>query len=306
MNANKQFSKWIVDAGLLIGFLVAFFLDLTGIDIHQWLGIALAGLVGYHLSTHWSWLKAVTARFLSRTSPQARLYYLIDTGILFGFGLITVTGLIISTWLDLALDNYIVWKDIHVFSSIATLLVVIVKIGLHWRWIVNVARQAFQGSKTNTLMPGAPQPVPAVLNRRHFLSLMGIVGLASWAAIHNVVSEEDGVKAETLPEDINFTKEELTAISVATSTPAPGKVSAQSVASVTPTPTKSIAKATATTTSGSKSTQVAPTPIPTQAAATVPKTACTVRCNKRCAYPGRCRRYVDKNNNKKCDLGECS
>ncbi len=32
---------------------------------------------------------------------------------------------------------------------------------------------------------------------------------------------------------------------------------------------------------------------------------CTVRCNKRCSYPGRCRRYVDSDQNGRYDLGEC-
>ena len=34
-------------------------------------------------------------------------------------------------------------------------------------------------------------------------------------------------------------------------------------------------------------------------------TACTIRCNKGCSYPGHCRRYVDTNRNNRCDLGEC-
>jgi hypothetical protein len=261
MNANKQLSKWIVDAGLWIGFLVAFFLDLTGVDVHQWLGIALAGLAGYHLITHWNWVKVVTARFFGRTSAQARLYYLIDAGLLFGFGMITITGLVISTWFDLALDNYAVWKDVHVFSSVATLSAAVVKIGLHWRWIVNVARQAFQGSKVPAISLNPGQPSPAGMTRRHFLSLMSVVGLASWAAVQNVVSEEDSVKAEGLTENAQTTT--------------------------------------------SKSKVLAAAPIATQTASTTTKTTCTVRCNKRCAYPGRCRRYVDTNNNKKCDLGEC-
>jgi hypothetical protein len=196
---------------------------------------------------------------------------------------------------------------VHVFSSVTTLLLTVVKIGLHWRWIVNVARQTFQKSKPATLWPNSYQPAPAMLNRRHFLSLMGVVGLASWAAIHNVVSEEDSVRAETLSENSDLAENEQTLISTATSAPIQNKVipttvSTQSAALVTPIPTNSAAKATATSTVN-KSTLVAPTP--TRAATTTAKTACTVRCNKRCAYPGRCRRYVDTNNNKKCDLGEC-
>jgi hypothetical protein len=255
MNTNKQLSKWIVDAGLLIGFLVAFFLDLTGVSIHQWLGIALAGLAGYHLITHWNWVKAVTAKFLGQTSGQARLYYLIDASLLLGFGAITVTGVVISTWLNLALGNYEIWKNVHIFASVATLLVTVAKIGLHWRWIVNVARQALQGSKVPTISLNPRQPVPAGITRRHFLSLMGVVSLASWAAIQNVVSEETGVKAAALPESTTNT----TAV--------------QTVA---------------------------------QAASTTSSITCSIRCNKRCSYPGNCRRYVDSNNNKKCDLGECA
>ncbi len=53
----------------------------------------------------------------------------------------------------------------------------------------------------------------------------------------------------------------------------------------------------------------------TQAAAVAPSrssgttaaasTTCRVRCNRRCAYPGHCRKYVDSNGNERCDLGEC-
>ena len=34
--------------------------------------------------------------------------------------------------------------------------------------------------------------------------------------------------------------------------------------------------------------------------------SCTVRCRKACSYPGHCHRYVDSNDNGRCDLGECS
>lgn len=32
---------------------------------------------------------------------------------------------------------------------------------------------------------------------------------------------------------------------------------------------------------------------------------CTVRCRKACSFPGHCHRYVDTNNNNRCDFGEC-
>jgi hypothetical protein len=30
-----------------------------------------------------------------------------------------------------------------------------------------------------------------------------------------------------------------------------------------------------------------------------------VRCDRRCSYPGHCRKYTDSNGNGRCDLGEC-
>lgn len=41
------------------------------------------------------------------------------------------------------------------------------------------------------------------------------------------------------------------------------------------------------------------------AAGAVTTIACTVRCGRRCFYPGHCRRYRDTNGNGRCDLGEC-
>jgi len=58
-----------------------------------------------------------------------------DASLMLGFALILVTGLVISSWLALALENYAAWRNIHVIASVATLLIIVVKIGLHSRWM---------------------------------------------------------------------------------------------------------------------------------------------------------------------------
>ena len=78
MQTRKQMWNWITDAILMVGFLVAFFLDLTGLALHQWLGAALGLLAGYHFLSHWDWVKSVAGRFLGQTSRQARRYFLLD------------------------------------------------------------------------------------------------------------------------------------------------------------------------------------------------------------------------------------
>ena len=83
--------------------------------------------------------------------------YVIDATVLIGLATIIVTGLVISTWFDLALTNYALWKSLHVIASLGTLAAVVIKLGLHWRWIVATARRYIFPQ------PVQPAPVPAEL-----------------------------------------------------------------------------------------------------------------------------------------------
>ncbi len=279
MLRNKQALNWVTGAGLLAILLAEFYLDLTGVSLHQWLGLALSALIGYHVAAHWSWVKAVAARFFQGTSAQARRYFLLDAGLALGFGLILVSGLAISTWLDLPLGNYEFWKDLHVVCSVATLLAVVGKIGLHWKWIVKTAWRALHS-------PGRAAREPALagagISRRHFLSLMGVVSLAALVAIDKAVFED-----ASLPEG--------TGAAPAASDPAQPPSASPSSGATQP------------ATLAPTSTAQPATPLTDDASSGSAATgSCVVRCNRRCSYPGHCRRYTDQNGNNLCDLGECA
>jgi hypothetical protein len=273
MKTNKPKHNWLIDAALFGGLLLSFWLELTGLALHQWLGVAIAVGAGYHLLTHWTWVKSVTARFFKQTSGQARLYYGVDAAMLIGLATITVTGLVISTWLDLALTNFAAWKTLHVVASIGTLLAVVVKIGLHWRWIVSTARRYILPKA----VPAQRQPAPVAasngMGRREFLRLMGGV---SAVAVIALVGAVDALK-------------QTVASSTTTDTPAKPTIQTTTGTTTTGTTTK-------------PTTQTASTPT-----LSAPQTdaSCVVRCSNGCSYPGRCRRYTDSNNNGRCDLGEC-
>lgn len=110
-----------------MGFLVSFAMDWTDLSLHQWIGIFGGLLAIYHLVIHWDWVTAVTMRFFRKTSGQARTYYLLVASIMLGFYLILVTGIVISTWLNLALTNYSAWVDFHVTTFIMSLCLVVLR-----------------------------------------------------------------------------------------------------------------------------------------------------------------------------------
>jgi hypothetical protein len=259
MKLNKQKYHWLIDAALFVGFLLSFWLDLTGVSLHQWLGIAIGVGAGYHLLTHWAWVKAVTGRFFKQTSHQARLYYVIDATVLIGLALMIATGLVISTWLNLTLTNYSTWWTVHVMASLATLAAVVVKIGLHWRWIVSTARRYIFTTSVPRSSQVEPAPASNAIGRREFLRLMGGVSAVTVIAA--------GSALNALAQSASSTATEGTSLSG--------------------------------TASQSKATQNATS---TQQSAS----NCAVQCQRRCSYPGNCRRYTDSNNNGRCDRGECA
>jgi len=265
MNAkiNSSQANWLIDIVLYTAFLLAFFIDLTGLALHQWVGAAAGALAGYHMIRHWAWIKAVTTRFFKRTSGQARWYYLVDSVILLSFITMLVTGLAISTWFNLELPAYTTWLNVHIMASLTTLAAVVFKIGLHWRWIVSVAQRAIfaPDMPKGAASPQATIPVSTGINRREFLKLMGLAGaaaaVASLSALDNFIN-----------------------------------VQAQTETSSSPTSTSSQAADQTTTAE-------------TTAAVQTTTSACSVRCHKGCSFPGHCDRYVDSNQNQRCDLGEC-
>lgn len=266
MKNNVQKSNWIIDAILLTGFLATFFMDVIGLALHQWFGIAVGLLAGYHLLVHRNWVVKNARRILSFASNNVQLYFLMDVILMFGFILILATGLVISTWLDIYLDNYSVWKNIHIAASIGTLSFVIIKIGYHWRWILSVAKrfQIIPDISTERSQPTQPIISSAGLERREFFKLMGILGVASAIAIGN------GFRGFEDTEDALIAQETSLLSS-----------SSQNIL------------------------QNSESPSQENSEETVESNTCKVKCNKRCSFPGHCRRYEDINQNNICDNGEC-
>jgi len=282
----KPKTHWLIDVALFAGFVLSFFLNLTGLALHQWLGVGIGVLALYHLLAHWSWVKTVTRRF-RKCNSRMHIYYLLDIELLAGLAGIIVTGIVISSWLELPLANYLIWRQLHIFVSLFTLGALIVKLGLHWQWIVKFAPRLRPAHAPAAVVPATGGKR---ISRRDFLVMMGVIGSAAAAAFYNVGRRNFW---EGMPDPVRAMEASpatLTPIVLPTATPG-----------ASPTPLPSL-------TAPDAHTLTAPTatPFPTPMLTPPPPTAtCTVRCPNACTYPGKCRRYIDHNANNLCDLGEC-
>jgi hypothetical protein len=302
---RKLKNKKMVDLGLYLIFVATFFLDLTGVILHEWLGMIAGAIAIYHLAMHWKWVVAAIRQFFRRASGKTRLYSLVDAGLLLGLLACVVTGLAISTWLNLASIDYEAWRTAHLVVSIATALVTLMKVGLHWSWILKALSKRVKIARVS-VSAREPQSVLSMqrrLDRRGFLKVVGITGvvtiLAASRALEGLAVEARPVAAgkvlaqesdsqpsaaETSAVELGQTAETALSPNVLTSTESPTLTATNVQATDVPT-------------------EVA-TAVLAQSQATA-VSACSIRCPRGCSFPGRCRRYVDSNANNRCDLGEC-
>jgi hypothetical protein len=153
----------LVDSAVFVAFLGATAPALTGLAIHEWLGLAIGAAIITHLLLHWSWIVGVTRRLFGRVGWEARVNYLLNTLLFVAFTTIIFTGVMISEvalpLLGVSFERDGVWMVVHKLASDAAVVLIGLHVALHWRWIVNVTRRLLSRPATHR----SPRPSAAVI-----------------------------------------------------------------------------------------------------------------------------------------------
>lgn len=143
--ATRTRRLFVVDALVALFFVLVMNVPLTGVAIHEWLGIAIAAALATHLVQHADWIARTTRRWSGRTSLQNRLNYLLMIGLFVGFASIIVSGLLISEsalpWLGYHPPATDFWLWLHLSSVGWVIALAAIHIAMNWKWIVTTSNR---------------------------------------------------------------------------------------------------------------------------------------------------------------------
>lgn len=155
--------KLLIDSALTVAFLALLSIPLTGLGVHEWLGIALTFGLIVHLLLNWAWIVATTLRFLRALPGQVRINYLLNAALFIMMTIAITSGLMISEqalpFLGIHPMRNMLLSVVHLVSADALLLIVGLHLGLNWKWVVKASRSLiiapFHAQRTIPVIPNS-------------------------------------------------------------------------------------------------------------------------------------------------------
>lgn len=126
-----------IDLALLVALVLLFSPRLTGLPVHEWLGMAFCLPLLLHLVLSWSWISAGTARFIRGSNARARTNYVLNWILFILVSIEVASGIAIS---QVALPSIGVptindreWRALHNQALNWTLLLVGLHVAMNWQ-----------------------------------------------------------------------------------------------------------------------------------------------------------------------------
>lgn len=137
--------NWWLDLALFGVLMLSLSPTLTGLVIHEWLGLSLAGGALIHLLLHWNWVVATLRRLLQKLPGLTRFSLVLNLLLFITFTVVAFTGLLISRealpFFGLTLPGGRVWEGLHRQAADLLLCLAGLHVAVHWQWILNALKR---------------------------------------------------------------------------------------------------------------------------------------------------------------------
>jgi Domain of unknown function (DUF4405) len=134
----------------------------SGLAVHDWLGILLVVPLAIHLILNWDWVTAVMDR-RRRTRPTMLADLVVDTGLFLSMVGVGVSGVLLLPGFarSLAVSVSPVWHAVHLATANLTVVFCVAHVALHARWMLNATRHVVKPRAGNWRASGHAVASPA-------------------------------------------------------------------------------------------------------------------------------------------------
>jgi len=157
MGASAKPAQWRLkiafwlDVTLLASVCALQTVPFTGLVLHEWLGLAMVGMVFAHLLLAWSWIASQSRRLFGVQSARSRINYLINLSLFASVTAAIFSGILISqkavptlTGTKAAPDMDWRWDYLHQDFSIALLILSGFHLAINWDWLLAAVQKIFR------------------------------------------------------------------------------------------------------------------------------------------------------------------
>jgi hypothetical protein len=138
---TETIKNFWVDIALFLMFIVDMNTHLTGIPVHEWLGIVFGGALVYHILLHWHWISNATRKLFTKLPTIQRIRFVVDLLLFAVMVIVVASGIWISQAalpaVGLAIQPSRFWSGLHHVTSEMVILLVGLHVALSWSWLTN-------------------------------------------------------------------------------------------------------------------------------------------------------------------------
>lgn len=138
MDAKKNL---VIDVVALIVYAIVANPSITGISLHEWLGLGVLVVFLVHTAVHVDWVVDTMRTALCSPSWARTGNLVVDVVAVIALMVCIVSGLLVSgavlPTFGYYADGYYFWGPLHAFSAKALLALLLVHVVAHGKWIVH-------------------------------------------------------------------------------------------------------------------------------------------------------------------------
>lgn len=144
-------SNFWIDVVAFVVYLVAANPTMTGIGLHEWVGLAALVALFVHCLVHADWVvRACKGAFKARSWARIGVL-LLDAALMLSLVVCVVSGIMVSGDVLLSLglfaQGYFFWDPLHAASAKVLLVLLLVHLVVHWRQVASFLRHGAVNSK---------------------------------------------------------------------------------------------------------------------------------------------------------------